>query len=216
MPIPVPIEAGLVEAAEVIANGGIVAFPTDTVYGVATDPWDEAAIRRLAELKARDPSKPIALLLSDASVLPRVCEQLTEVAKRLAREFLPGPLTMVVQASADLPHALSGGRGTVGVRVPNHDDACRFIHECGGILATTSANFSGRPPATSAAEVLAALGDGVDFVLDGGPTGVAEPSTVVDTTVVPPRILREGALASDVVTPHLRGSAPMASEGKCA
>ena len=216
MPIPVPIEAGLLEAAEVIATGGIVAFPTDTVYGVGTDPWDEAAIRRLAELKARDPSKPIALLLSDASALPRVCENLTEVAEQLAREFFPGPLTMVVRAAADLPHALSGGRGTVGIRVPDHDDARRFIHECGGILAATSANLSGRPPATSALDVVAALGDGVDFVLDGGPTGVAEPSTVVDMTAVPPRILREGALASDVVTPYLRGSAPMASEGECA
>ena len=216
MPIPVPIASGVFEAAEVIANGGIVAFPTDTVYGVGVDPWDGAALRRLKQLKARDASKPIALLLSNASVLPRICEHLTALAERLARDFFPGPLTLVVWASADLPRELSGGRGTVGVRVPDHDDACRFIQECGGLLAATSANLSGRPPAASAQEVVATLGDGVTFILDGGPMRVAEASSVVDTTSEPPRILREGALVRDVLAPYLNGSAPMASEGRSA
>ncbi|MBT5710210.1 threonylcarbamoyl-AMP synthase, partial [Candidatus Poribacteria bacterium] len=143
----VPIETGIADAARVIRAGGVVALPTDTVYGIGVDPSNRDAIRRLFHIKRRDGARPIPILLADVTNIGNVCDSPSEIAMRLAEEFLPGPLTLVVPLSAELPRELTAGSGTVGVRVPNHDLARDFIRACGGMLAVTSANISGEPPA---------------------------------------------------------------------
>ena len=195
---------GIDEAARTIRSGGVVAFPTDTVYGVGVDPRNPMALRRLYTIKGRDAEKPIPLLLSDANVLPRVSSAASRLARRLATAFFPGPLTLVVPLSAAFPSELNAGRNTVGVRVPDHDAARALIDACGGFLAVTSANLSGQPPATTADEVADALGERIDLLLDGGRTVGLVPSTVLDTTCDPPRILRYGAVSREELADFFR------------
>lgn len=188
---------GRTEAIRMLRDGGIVAIPTDTVYGIAVSLDTAGGIERLFHVKHRPPEKGIALLLADAEQAATLGD-VTEAARRLADAFWPGPLTLVLAArpDAELPPALAGGAPTVGVRVPDHP-APRALASAVGPLPTTSANRSGEPDALDAAAVVAQLGDGVDLVLDGGRTRGAVPSTVVDLTVEPPAIRREGAIPAD-------------------
>jgi L-threonylcarbamoyladenylate synthase len=191
----VTIETGIAKATRVIRAGGVVALPTDTVYGLGVDPTNAQAIRRLFDIKRRDGAKPIPLLLSDASYLVDVCDSPSAVAKRLAAAFLPGPLTIVLPLSARLPPELTAGTGTVGVRVPAHEPARDFIRACGGMLAVTSANISHMPPATRVEELSAELLRLIDLALDGGATPGGFASTVVDASADPPVVLRQGPLS---------------------
>lgn len=192
----VQMEPGIAGAVLAIRAGGVVALPTDTVYGLGVDPTNAAAIRRLFAVKRRDGAKPIPILLSDVSYLRDVCDSPPEVATRLAEAFLPGPLTIIVPLSAHLPPELSAGAGTVGVRVPDHEATRALIRACGGMLAVTSANVSGEPPATRVADLSPALLREIDFALDGGVTPGGAASTVVDVSVVPPVVLRPGPLTA--------------------
>ena len=186
--------AGRAAAIDVLRGGGIVALPTDTVYGIAIALDTPDGIERLFRAKDRPPEKGIALLLADAAQAWELGVR-TEAATRLAEAFWPGPLTLVLErgSGVDLPAALTGGMPTVGVRVPDHD-APRALARILGPLPTTSANRSGEPDALEVAAVLAQLGDRVDLVLDGGRTRGAAASTVVDCTRDPVAILREGVL----------------------
>jgi len=198
-------EAGRTQAIAVLRAGGIVAIPTDTVYGIAVALDAPDGIERLFHVKHRPPEKGIALLLAET-------EQATEVgvleaaARRLAEAFWPGPLTMILplRADADLPGALTGDAPTVGVRLPDHPTP-RALAAVLGPLPVTSANLSGEPDATDAAAVLEILGDRLDLILDGGRTRGAVPSTVVDLTVNPPVVRREGALGAARVLAVLGG-----------
>ncbi|MBI3746036.1 MAG: threonylcarbamoyl-AMP synthase [Chloroflexi bacterium] len=186
--------AGRAAAIEVLRGGGIVALPTDTVYGIAVAIDAPDGIERLFRAKDRPPEKGIALLLADAVQAWDLGVE-SASARRLAVAFWPGPLTLVLarRPGVDLPAALTGGAPTVGVRVPDHD-APRALARALGPLPTTSANRSGEPDALDAAAVAAALGDRVDLILDGGRTRGAAASTVVDCTREPVGILREGVL----------------------
>ncbi len=178
-------------ALEAIRRGEVVAFPTDTVYGVGCDPYNTEAILKIYRVKGRGMQKALPLLLSGADALDSVAERLPEAAHSLARAFWPGALTLVVPRRDTLPDALGGGR-TIGVRVPNHEQLRAFIGRCGGALAATSANLSGQPDALDAEEVARYFGDEVPIVIDGGRAQAGVPSTVVDCTVSPPAILRAG------------------------
>jgi L-threonylcarbamoyladenylate synthase len=186
--------AGRAEAIGVLRGGGIVALPTDTVYGIAVALATSGGIERLFRVKDRPPEKGIALLLADADQAWGLGIA-TVAARRLAAAFWPGPLTLVLgrRPGIELPDALTGGAATVGVRVPDHD-APRALAAALGPLPTTSANRSGEPDALDAASVVAELGGRVDLVLDGGTTRGAAASTVVDCTREPVTILREGVL----------------------
>ncbi|MFL5755434.1 MAG: L-threonylcarbamoyladenylate synthase [Chloroflexota bacterium] len=186
-------DAGRAEAVAILRAGGIVAIPTDTVYGIAADIRVPGAIERLFAAKNRPPDKAIALLLADVTQAD-VLGVTNAIARSLAEAFWPGGLTLVLPArpGADLPEVLGGG-GTVGVRVPDHPSP-RALAAAVGPLATTSANRSGEPEAGTADEIIALLGDAIELVLDGGPARGAPASTVVDTTRDPPRILRTGAI----------------------
>jgi len=190
---------GRAEAARVLAAGGVVAFPTDTVYGIAVALETPGGIERLFAAKQRPPDKAIALLIADASQASEIGE-VNSAAKALADAFWPGGLTLVLHLRPDraLPAALTGDatipHPKVGLRVPDHD-APRALARAVGPLPTTSANRSGEPEARDADELEAQLGPSLDLILDGGPAHGGPASTVIDTTTEPVRVLREGAIS---------------------
>jgi L-threonylcarbamoyladenylate synthase len=197
--------AGRAEAAEVLRTGGIVALPTDTVYGIAVALDTPGGIEALFAAKRRPPDKGIMLLLADAAQAPAI-GQWPPAAAALAAAFWPGGLTLIVPQRSDvpLPATLTGGAPTIGLRVPDHD-APRSLAAALGPLPTTSANVSGVPEARDAAEILEQLGDAVALVLDGGAAHGGPPSTIVDCTIDPPRILRAGAIPAAAVEAALAG-----------
>ena len=197
--------AGREEAIRVLRDGGIVAVPTDTVYGLAAWLETPGGIERLFEAKGRSADRAIAVLLADAAQAETLAV-LTPAARRLAEAFWPGGLTLVLAQRPDrpaLPAALTGGRPTIGLRVPDHP-APRALAAALGPLPTTSANVSGEPEARDANEIEARLGAALDLILDGGPAAGGAPSTVVDVSGQEPRILRIGAIASEAIESCLR------------
>lgn len=185
---------GRAAAAAVLREGGIVALPTDTVYGIAVDLAAPDGIERLFAAKHRPPDRAIMLLLADAAQASRV-GRWGPAADALARAFWPGGLSLVLpqRRGASLPHVLTGGSPTIGVRLPDHA-APRALAAAVGALPTTSANVSGQPEAATAGEIREQLGDAIDLVLDGGPAHGGPPSTVVDCSGPQPRVLRVGAV----------------------
>jgi L-threonylcarbamoyladenylate synthase len=180
-------------AAEIIAAGGLVVFPTDTVYGVGCDPYNVVAIEKVFEAKSRSHLKALPLLLSDSSVLGHVTEGANHYVQALCEQFWPGALTIVLRKATDLPDEL-GSETTVAVRVPDHRALRRFIEKCGGAIAATSANLSGQPDALDAQRAKEYLGNMVDLVVDGSRVRGGVPSTVVDCTGDVPVVLRVGAI----------------------
>ena len=187
--------AGRAEATAVLQSGGVVAIPTDTVYGIAVALETPDGIERLFRIKRRPPDRGIMLLL-DAASQARSIGVMGSAASALADACWPGGLTVVVPQRPDvpLPAVLTGGSPTIGLRVPDHD-APRALAAAVGPLPTTSANVSGLPEAGNAPEIFAQLGDAIDLILDGGPARGGPPSTVVDCTGERPLVLREGAIA---------------------
>jgi L-threonylcarbamoyladenylate synthase len=191
--------AGYAEAVRILRSGGIVALPTDTVYGIGVALDAERGIERLFEAKGRPADRAIMLLL-DSADQARAVGSWPPAAAGLAAAFWPGGLTLVVDQlpSAGLPRELTAGAPTIGLRMPDH--ACpRALAAAVGPLPVTSANLSGLPPARDATEIAAQLGDAVDCVVDGGPARGGPASTVVDCTVAPVRILRVGAVGEDAI-----------------
>lgn len=192
------------EASRVLRAGGIVAIPTDTVYGLAVALDAPDALERLFELKGRPADRAVAVLLADAAQAERIAV-LTPAARALGAALWPGGLTLVLRQRPDrpLPGALTGGRPTIGVRVPDHA-APRAIAAELGPLPTSSANRSGEPEVPDAAAIEATFGHGVELILDGGPAPGGHPSTVVDASGTEPRVLRAGAVPAEVIESVLR------------
>jgi L-threonylcarbamoyladenylate synthase len=191
---PDNLEEALSRAAEVLHHGGLVAFPTDTVYGVGAMVFVEEAVERLFVAKIRDRSKAIPVLLAQMRDMTRVAQRVPAAAWQLAGAFWPGALSMVLPKSPFMPDIVTAGGPTVAVRVPDHRLAIRLIERAKSPLATTSANRSGHPDPITADDVEASLGDAVDLLLDGGHCPGRLASTVIDLTVSPPRILRHGPI----------------------
>ncbi len=184
-------------AGDVLRGGGLVAIPTDTVYGLAADAWNGAAISKLYKVKGRDRLKSIPVLVHGAASIAQVALEPSSRILAVADEFWPGPLTIVVERKPDLPSEISATT-TVGVRAPDQEFALRLLAEYGP-LATTSANRSGQPSTRNAAEVVSALDQRVDLVIDGGDAIEGVPSAVVDLTTDPPTLLRAGPVTLDSV-----------------
>ena len=183
----------LPHALEILQSGGLVAFPTDTVYGVGALAFDGAAVESIYAVKDRPVEKAIPVLIGDIEDLAKVCAEVPEIALKLAARFWPGPLTLVVPKHPELPEAVSAAP-TVGVRIPDHPVA-RALLRLAGPMAVTSANLSGRPSPVTAQEVYAQLGGRIALILDSGKTPGGIPSTVVDCIGPEPQVVRKGPIS---------------------
>lgn len=195
--MPTTYPGALDQALQALRQGRLVAFPTDTVYGVGALAFLPEAVEHIYRVKGRSRSKAIPLLVDGVDRLSKVAEDPPGEALALAERFWPGPLTMVLLRKPTVPDAVTAGGLSVAVRVPDHDFALRLIGAAGGVLAATSANLSGRPDPVTAQEVLGYLEGRIDLILDGGRCPGGIPSTVVDLSGTSPHILRVGAISSE-------------------
>jgi L-threonylcarbamoyladenylate synthase len=193
----------LTRAAEVIRAGGLVAFPTETVYGLGADALSAVAVARIFEAKERPRGNPLIVHVADATALDEVAVRVTDRAREVVASFWPGPLTLVLDRAAAVPLITTGGLDTVAVRAPAHPVAQALIRSAGRPLAAPSANRSGRPSPTRAPHVLEDLGGRIELILDGGSTSVGLESTVLDMTTEPPTLLRPGGVTLEQLEAHL-------------
>ena len=194
LPLDIGMQGQIAIAVKVLTAGGVAAIPTDTLYGLAANAFDESAVQKVYDLKGRPDGMALPLLLSDAADVAHCAAHLPEFALALAERFWPGALTLVVRKSADVPDIVTAGMNTVALRVPNHPVPRAIADSLGSPITGTSANLSGRPGLTNAASVSAEFGDTLDFVLDGGDAFGGVASTILDVTGSEPRVLREGAV----------------------
>jgi L-threonylcarbamoyladenylate synthase len=189
----------LAEAVRVLCEGGVVAFPTETFYGLGADARNETAVEKIFRIKGRNFRNPLSVIVAnDRDVIPLV-EEIPAAAKILMQTFWPGPLTLVFRASSSVLPRLTANTGKIGIRVSSHPLARLLAGGLGGPLTATSANLSGGPECFSADAVIRALGELPGSVIDGGETPGGAGSTILDVTVFPPRILREGAISGDFI-----------------
>ncbi|MEK7395546.1 MAG: L-threonylcarbamoyladenylate synthase [Candidatus Poribacteria bacterium] len=185
------------KAVEVLKKGGIVAFPTDTVYGIGADIFNKDAVERIFSAKGRNSRKPLQVLIADKTDLNLITESYFDILHRLVDKFMPGALTIVMPAKSDFPKWVTCGLDTVGVRMTANTLAIEMIKAFGRPITATSANISGMPDPKDAQQVLEYLDGKIDLILDGGPTTDNIPSTVIDISVNPPRILRHGVISEE-------------------
>jgi len=181
--------------AELIARGGVIAFRTDTFYGLGADPFNREAVQRIKQLKGREDNKPILIVISDREAISRFIAEPTANFDLLAKTFWPGPLTLIGKALPNVPEEIAAGTETVGVRLPGDGEVRVLLDGCGGALTATSANPSQHEAATSAQKVFSYFGNAIDLIVDGGEVRTNQPSTVVNVCDVEPQLIREGAIA---------------------
>ena len=191
--------AVLAEAAAVLREGGLVAFPTETVYGLGANALDETAARRIYEAKGRPSDNPLIAHIADFEALAPLTAEIPEAGRKLAEAFWPGPLTMVFKKSGVVPHGTTGGLETVAVRMPSDPVARELIRLAGVPIAAPSANTSGRPSPTRAEHVLQDMDGKIEMIVDGGPVGIGVESTIVDVTEEIPTLLRPGAVTMEML-----------------
>lgn len=202
---PAHIDTDVMEqAGKLIAEGELVAFPTETVYGLGGDALDPDASRRIYAAKGRPSDNPLIVHIADFDDMKRVARKVPEQAKKLADAFWPGPLTMIVWKSDAVPEATTGGMQTVAVRMPNHPVALELIRRSGCLIAAPSANTSGRPSPTEAQHVAEDLSGKIAMILDGGPVGIGIESTIIDLTEEKPMILRPGYITPEMLSEVLQ------------
>lgn len=189
-----PEQSHIAKAIRIIRTGGIIAYPTETFYGLGADAENERALARVFLIKGRDALKPLPVLIGSEEELTGLAKEVPETARLLIRKFWPGALTLVFNAAPRIPSRLTGGTGKIGIRISSHPLARLLAKNITRPLTATSANLSGEPACTQAAEVIRCLGDRIDAVIDGGETAGGLGSTVLDVTVDPPLLLREGAI----------------------
>lgn len=191
-PILTAGEPGIIQTADRIRTGGVVVYPTETVYGLGADPFDRSAFERIFNLKGREAEKGLILLVRGRQDLDTLVAHVPKAAEVLIDAFWPGPLTLVFPASPDLPKHLLGSTSTLALRMSDARLACGLLRHAGGPITSTSANRSGQPPVRSAREAADVLGRDVDLILDGGTSPDSRPSTLVDVSRGNPEILRPG------------------------
>ena len=188
------------EAGELIAAGELVAFPTETVYGLGGDALHPDAAKKIYEAKGRPSDNPLIIHIAEVSDLERVAKEVPPQAEKLADAFWPGPLTMIVWKKDEVPYATTGGLDTVAVRMPNHPVALELIRKSGKLIAAPSANTSGRPSPTEASHVMEDLSGRIAMVLDGGAVGIGIESTIIDLTESTPMVLRPGYITPEMLS----------------
>ena len=187
-----PAQRAVEAGAAILRGGGLVAFPTESFYGLGADALDAAAVARVFEVKGRPETKPVLVLVDSIEMTEDLVDELPGGARDLMTRHWPGALTLVLRAAARVPTSVTAGSGTVGVRMPGHALARQLVRAAGRPVTAPSANPSGAPPPTSASEVAGYFEGRIDLILDGGVTAGGTGSTVADCTVWPPRVLRAG------------------------
>lgn len=196
---------GIERASQFILQGGVVAFPTETFYGLAADALNAWALHKIFQIKGREESKPLLLLIADRSSVPGLAPRISTLAERLMEKFWPGPLTLVFEASPDLPAILTGNTGKVGLRISSHPITQALVYAVGRAITGTSANLSGQPSISTAEEVFQALGSSnLDAILDGGKTAGGLASTVLDVSGISTQVIREGVISRRDLARFLR------------
>lgn len=190
---------GIARAGEILKNGGLVAFPTETVYGLGANALDEKAAAKIYAAKGRPSDNPLIVHIACLEALEGIVEQVPETAWLLAKAFWPGPLTMIFRKNERVPYGTTGGLDTVAVRMPDHEIAREMILSGGGYIAAPSANTSGRPSPTTAAHVAEDLSGRIDMIIDGGSVGIGLESTIVDLSGDTPMILRPGYINQEML-----------------
>jgi len=191
-------------AGDAIRRGELVVFPTETVYGLGADAFNKRAVARVYEAKGRPADNPLPVQIASKDEAHKLAVDIPDVGRRLMDRFFPGPLTLVLRASPDVPDEVTAGTGKIGIRMPDHPVALALIRSAGTPIVAPSANVTGQPPPTSAGEVLAYLGGRIELILDAGPTPLKIASTVVDVTEAPPKILRHGSISEETLAAYLK------------
>ncbi len=193
----------LLAAAEAVLRGGVIAFPTDTVYGLGCSLFDASAVEMVARLKRRDPSLAVISLISDPRQVHGLASEVPALAERLIERFWPGPLSLIFKAAPIVPPRVRGAGGTVALRCPRDPLCATLLDVIGGPVVSSSANLSGQPPAETAEEVVRIFGNQLDLVIDGGPRRGGVPSTLVDMSGPKPLLLRRGDIDVTPVIPDI-------------
>jgi L-threonylcarbamoyladenylate synthase len=194
------------QAASLLARGGTVVYPTETLYALGAHPMDEGAVRRIYIVKGRDSRKPLPLIAADRSAVTRAVSDWPPDAEALARSFWPGPLTLILPAAVDLPSVLHAGTGRIALRISSHPVARALSAGAGGLVVSTSANLTGETPCRRVEEMSEDLFARVDGVVDAGGLPGGLPSTIVDVTCVPARLVRVGRLPWESIVKSIRAS----------
>ena len=187
------------EAGKILKEGGLVAFPTETVYGLGADALNEEAAKKIYEAKGRPSDNPLIVHVADLEALDGITALIPSSTKKIAEAYWPGPLTMIFEKNDRVPYRTTGGLETVAVRMPDHDVARALIRAGGGYIAAPSANTSGRPSPTKASHVKEDLDGRIEMIIDGGDSKIGVESTILDMTVFPPMILRPGAVTREML-----------------
>jgi len=191
---PVPEARELIEAAEIIKAGGLVVFPTETVYGLGADALNPCAVARVYEVKRRPKDQPLSIAVAEVGAIKQFVQKIPEVAQRLWQRFLPGPLTLILFKSEIIPDIVTGGNKKIGIRIPDHPVALSLIRLVARPITATSANLTGKPSPNEVTNIIGDIGDKVDLIIDAGPTKFGQESTILDLTDTP-TILRIGAIS---------------------
>ncbi len=194
-PIPPTLLDQVNQAVAVLRGGGIIAYPTDTVYGLGADIYNDEAVARVFHIKERPLNQPLPVLIADSRQVELLTGDLSRAAQLLMKRYWPGGLTIIVNKSSDFNSLVLAGSNKIGIRMPDHDITRAVIRELGRPVVGTSANLHDRPAALTASEVRDQLGNRVDFILNGGRCQGGKESTVIDLTIEPPAILRRGMIA---------------------
>lgn len=202
-PLLKPDEEGIKKAGEIILKGGVIAFPTESFYGLGADAYNEEALRRIFKIKGREESKPLLLLIADVSWVAPLVKSIPPKAKILMEKFWPGPLTLVFEARDHLSPMITAGTGKVGLRISSNPLSQTLVATVNRPITGTSANLSGQPSLSLISEVIKILGDKLDGILDGGETRGGLGSTVLDISGSTPLILRQGAVPYEALAPFL-------------
>lgn len=189
----------LEKASICIKNGGIVVFPTETVYGIGVNGFDEKAIENLYKVKQRPKEKPINLLVNGFEMIEQVAEDITDMERKIIESFCPGPITIILNKKSTVPNLVTAGGSTVGVRIPANEIAISLINYAGCPIATPSANISGKPSGTNIQSIMNDFKENVDFYIDGGESKIGKPSTIIHVIDGIPHILRQGSITKEEI-----------------
>ena len=185
----------LLKPAQIIKNGGLVIFPTETVYGIGTNALNSKAVKKLYEVKKRPYEKPISLLVNSIEMIENIAKDITKLEYELIKNFFPGPLTIILKKKENISNIVTANKETVGVRMPQNDIALKLIEYAGVPIATPSANISGKPSGTNMKDIMRDFEKKVEYFIDNGPSKIGQASTIVQIIDETPYILRKGAIS---------------------